>query len=581
MTVQKRIISGFMALLMVFGCFFSFVACQPSGSSEVEIGSSEEEIAEPIVLSSNGKSEYIVVRSLSASMDFVAVCKSLVSYLNKTLGAGVSAKDDWVEQGVDVDQLYEIVIGGANRKECRELIDRTALDGYAIEVIGKKIVIAAHNDELISEAIEQFKSMLEKNENGDIILKANRAEKKGTCFKFFGKDRPLSDYRIVYKKGASDSAAQLLASKIKHTCKLELPVVSDDTEKSEFEILVGHTNRGVDELPKANQKDIAEYGYYFTVSGNALKIYGGIDSDWSTQKAMERFVDAYVNARKANIVTVPSDLKPVGLEGLESISPDRHEDANLRILSFNILSQEWNDCLPTETRDTEIMATILTLSPDVAGIQEVSTKWYSVLEQGIGSTYAFVGKEVPGGSDNYTALIYNRERVELIESGMVKYSVGNLPRARVFNWGLFESKATGRRFIAANTHYDANSTYVHTKERILQATEMAQAVNELRAKYNVPVFCCGDYNSYESGEAFRTFLELSGFKDPKYSAKTIINPTKTWHKVGSLVSPDPDEGIDHITCSPDADVVLYNTLIDRYWVNTSDHCPIYIDVKLQ
>ena len=192
-----------------------------------------------------------------------------------------------------------------------------------------------------------------------------------------------------------------------------------------------------------------------------------------------------------------------------------------------------------------------------------------------------MGKNIPSGQYNYTGLIYNKSKVSVVESGMTVYSVGNSPRLRLLNWGVFESKASGSRFIVCNTHYDANHTGDHTPIRVKQATEMAEIVNGLVEKYKVPVFCCGDYNCTEESEPFGTFMKLTGFKDPKFTAAKIDNPIKTYHKLGEAVSRENNLGIDHIACSPDAEVLYYNTLCGKFWLPISDHFPIYIDVNLK
>ena len=71
-----------------------------------------------------------------------------------------------------------------------------------------------------------------------------------------------------------------------------------------------------------------------------------------------------------------------------------------------------------------------------------------------------------------------------------------------------------------------------------------------------------------------------GFKDPKYTAKTITNPTKTTHALGSAASSAAGVCIDHILVSPDMEILYYTTLIGSFWTSVSDHCPIYIDFKL-
>ena len=322
----------------------------------------------------------------------------------------------------------------------------------------------------------------------------------------------------------------------------------------------------------------SKFGYRFTVNEKKIYIICG-DAVISEKMAVDEFINMYVTPKLSPVFNVPSDLKLDGLGGMTS-DPALIDGADTRIMSFNILSEEWDPAAVMADRDYRVAATILNYSPDVAGIQEISEKWYSRLTSLIGAEYDFVGKNIPSGQYNYTGLIYNKSKVSVVESGMTVYSVGNSPRLRLLNWGVFESKASGSRFIVCNTHYDANHTGDHTPIRVKQATEMAEIVNGLVEKYKVPVFCCGDYNCTEESEPFGTFMKLTGFKDPKFTAAKIDNPIKTYHKLGEAVTNNTKLGIDHITCSPDTEILYYNTLVGDFWVPASDHCPIYIDFRL-
>ena len=101
-------------------------------------------------------------------------------------------------------------------------------------------------------------------------------------------------------------------------------------------------------------------------------------------------------------------------------------------------------------------------------------------------------------------------------------------------------------------------------------------------KYNADVFVCGDYNASESTSEYKSFIEKSGFVDAKKSAQTIKLACKTYHTLFQSVSTGTYESIDHITFSKETQpkVLFYNTLIHDYVIDASDHCPIYIDVKL-
>jgi endonuclease/exonuclease/phosphatase family metal-dependent hydrolase len=248
-------------------------------------------------------------------------------------------------------------------------------------------------------------------------------------------------------------------------------------------------------------------------------------------------------------------------------------------MSFNILSEEWDAAAVLPGRDVRVPATILNYHPDVAALQEVSNAWYPILENYIGHTYKFVTKKTPSGKGTYTTLIYNDQTTDLIDDGIHIYSVGNSERLRSIVWGLFESKVSGERYIVFSTHWDVGAE--KASQRLTQAKEMAALAKQLSEKHNADVFACGDYNASENTTEYRTFLSEAGFVDAKTDAKVKNRACKTYHTLFQNVSTDVYESIDHITFSAKIaeKVLYYNTLINDYVIDASDHCPIYIDIK--
>lgn len=579
MKTLLRQISLVMSLVLLLGALSLMSSCRKEGGEGENTVPETTESTEPIVLSSGGKAVYRIVRPSNPTNRALESFKSVIHYFNSDLEAGMEIGDDWLMPDVDAASLKEILVGNVDRAECRELYEDVPFDGYVIKPVGNKIIIAAHNDDMLEEAVAAFKTMVKKSENGDIVLSTLTARKDGTGTFLFGKGgATLADYRIVYASGGSDKNAKQLATKLKSAYGVDIPVVSDTEAPTECEFVIGITNRNKAGDLGGMSGVYSKFGYRFTVNEKKIYIICG-DAVISEKMAVEEFINMYVTPKLSPVFNVPSDLKLDGLCGMTS-DPALIEDADTRVMSFNILSEEWDPAAVMADRDYRVAATILNYSPDVAGIQEISEKWYSRLTSLIGAEYGFVGKTIPSGKYNYTGLIYNKNKVSVVESGMTLYSVGNSPRLRLLNWGLFESKASGKRFIVCNTHYDANHTGDHTPIRIQQATEMAELVNGLVEKYKVPVFCCGDYNCNEESVPFNTFINLTGFKDPKYTAKKIDNQIKTTHTLGEAVTNNTKLGIDHITCSPDIEILYYNTLVGDFWVPASDHCPIYIDFRL-
>ena len=576
-----RSLSLALAAVMLLGSTVLMSSCRNNGGSEAS-GTADAAVTtesnEPVALSLGGSGIYRIVRPSNPTDRTLEGFKSLIHYFNTDLGAGMEVADDWLMPGTDAAPLKEILVGNVDRAECRELYPDVPFDGYAIRSVGNKIIIAAHNDDTLAEAIAAFKTMVEKKENGDIMLVTVSARKDGAGKFLFGGDVKLEDYRIVYASGGSDKNAKLLAYKIKSAYGVDLSVVNDNEAPGDCEFVIGITNRSkAGDLGGMNGV-YSKFGYRFTVRDKRIYITCGDDAE-AEKTAVEEFINMYVTPKLSPVFNLSADLSVDGLGGMKG-DTGLIEGADTRIMSFNILSEEWDPAAVMTGRDYRVAATILNFSPDVAGIQEISEKWYSRLTSLIGSEYDFVGKKIPSGQYNYTGLIYNKNRIRVVDSGMTVYSVGNSPRLRLLNWGVFESIGSGKRFIVCNTHYDANHTGDHTPIRIKQATEMAELVNGLVEKYKLPVFCCGDYNCNEESEPFNTFMTLTGFKDPKYTAKKIDNQKKTTHKLGEPVTNNTKLGIDHITCSPDTEILYYNTLIGSFWDNVSDHCPIYIEFRL-
>ncbi|MBQ2709549.1 MAG: hypothetical protein IJF67_14860, partial [Clostridia bacterium] len=90
--------------------------------------------------------------------------------------------------------------------------------------------------------------------------------------------------------------------------------------------------------------------------------------------------------------------------------------ADIRIMSYNILAEMWNDKLPIPGRDTVVADTMLSWLPDVIGLQEVSENWYKALAPMVGDTYAFVNEQNDKGEQNYSGMAYHTGKVSSLRT---------------------------------------------------------------------------------------------------------------------------------------------------------------------
>lgn len=586
---MKKFLSVLLAVIMLFLCF-AFTSCKQD-VTEVQTDPSEDssafeiiEEAPEIVIAEGGEDVYTLIRYIDAGNDEVDLVVDFKNSLNAKYKLSFGISSDWTMPSMAPPaDAPEIIIGLTCREETSEVLALHKL-GYgdsAIQVCdNNKIVIVAPNYKDLTICFNYFtenlKTVTEDNGVEKIVYCGGNYIYKTESAHLWDKADGMPDFNIVYdKKGENKKYAEDIARAIKKTYQIEFDVVCETEPKSDYEIIVGILS----DKSRFNYDytKLTPLGFEIAVSENAILIAA------STNTVLDNAVDAFLDGfiRTGNIV---STNLPVGMVISYNTftggdSDVLAEGADTRIMSFNILSEEWDSAAVLEGRDVRIPAIIFNYHPDVAALQEVSNAWYPILEDYIGDTYKFTRKKTPSGKGTYTTLIYNTQTTSLIKEDIRIYSVGNSDRLRSIAWGLFESKITGERYIVFSTHWDVGAE--KASQRLTQAKEMAALAKQLSEEYNADVFACGDYNASESTTEYKTFLSEAGFVDAKTAALVKNRTCKTYHTLFQSVSTDTYESIDHITFSAAtaSKVLYYNTLINDYVIDASDHCPIYIDIK--
>lgn len=581
---MKRNISILLATITLLHCFI-FVSCnqEPMDDINETDSSSASEIVEEapeIVIADGGEEVYTLIRYIDAGSDEVDVIVDFKNSLNAKYKLSFGISSDWTMPSLAPPaDAPEIIIGLTCREETAEVIEMHKL-GYgdcAIQICdNNKIVMVAPNFNDLEKCFDYFRQNLTILDSERIVYSGGNYLYKIESAHLWDNCDGIPDFKIVYdKKGNNKKLAENIAKAIKKSCQIEFDVVCETEPKSDYEIIVGIlTDKSRFDY---NYSEISQLGFEIAVSENSILLAASSGS--ALENAVDTFLDSFV--RTGNIV---STNLPVGtvLRYNTFTGGDSHtlaDGADTRIMSFNILSEEWDAAAVLPGRDVRVPATILNYHPDVAALQEVSNAWYPILDNYIGHTYKFVTKKTPSGKGTYTTLIYNDQTTDLIDDGIHIYSVGNSERLRSIVWGLFESKATGERYIVFSTHWDVGAE--KASQRLTQAKEMAALAKQLSEKHNADVFACGDYNAAESTTEYKTFLSEAGFVDAKTDAKVKNRACKTYHTLFQNVSTDIYDSIDHITFSAKIaeKVLYYNTLINDYVIDASDHCPIYIDIK--
>jgi len=592
---MKRIISLVISIIL-FLSVSQLTSCTNDSATETsentgvvsEITDEITESNQEIVIASGGEDIYTLIRYIDASKEEVTSIVEFKNSLNAKFKLSFAISADWtMPSAAPPADAPEIIIGLTCREHTLQVISQLNL-GYgdcAIQICDdNKIVIVAPNYEDLHIGFDYFLnnvSTIKDDESGEekiVYTGGNYLYECAQDHLWKDKEGEIS-FRIVYDKSGKNQKLAEDISKAMKKCFDITPEVICETEPEDnesYEIIVGLLS------------DRSRFDYDYSML-NALSyeivtsdrsILLAATTDTSLKNAVDHFISQFI--RTGNIVSLnlPVDHCFSYNTFFGGDSAALAEGADTRIMSFNILSEEWDAAAVLSGRDVRVSATILNYAPDVAALQEVSEAWYPILENYIGDKYSFTRKTTTTKSKTYTTLIYNTETTELINEGIHIYSVGNSARLRSVVWGLFRSKLTNAQYIVFSTHWDVGSE--KTSQRLIQAQEMAQLAKDLSAQYGgVSVFACGDYNAAESTAEYKRFLSDSGFVDAKTNAQNINRACKTYHTLFQNANTSTYESIDHITFDEKISdkVIFYNTLIQDYVIDASDHCPIYIDIK--
>ena len=257
-------------------------------------------------------------------------------------------------------------------------------------------------------------------------------------------------------------------------------------------------------------------------------------------------------------------------------------NADIRIMSSNLLVhyKSWGGT-PAKPRAKEYVELLENYSPDVIGVQEMSDSWYCLLRNNLPSGYKMLYPFTSGAFVRMTAVIYNSDTLNLVDSGIFAYKNGDNPRLRRVVWGVFEVKGTGKRFALTNTHFDLLRDGRETELRevmLSQTDELSNKIYSLADEYDCPVFSTGDYNTMEDTPYTKDIdipeiynLLSSRFVDSKFNCQNQVCGTEQDWDYPSY---------DHIFVYGNAEVDTFALLSYKYLSDMSDHYPVFADIDL-
>lgn len=263
----------------------------------------------------------------------------------------------------------------------------------------------------------------------------------------------------------------------------------------------------------------------------------------------------------------------------------------LRVMSFNLrldLASDGENAWPH--RRDRVAALIRFHAPDVVGVQEALLPMLADLEARLpGFDRVGVGRDDGGHGGEFSAILYRRERLEVVRQGTFWLSTtpetpGSLgwdaAYPRVATWAEFRDRQSDcGRYLHLNTHLDHRGEEARRESARLIRRRLATLAASL------PVVLTGDLNATPDSEPYRllTAENLPGAGAPLLDAldgsrDRHYGPTSTWTGFEAI---EPGRRIDYVVVSPGVEVLAHGILSD-HWDGRfpSDHLPVLATLRI-
>lgn len=558
-----------------------------------------EPVSDELTIFADGKSEFSVVYA-SGSSKAQKYAEQIARELSRFTSVTFTAVSDAERPLAEYADSYEILVGMTDRPESSEKTADLRYKDYTATVAGKKIIIGAREESMIKNAATYFIDMViltqivENPTNPKVVMSAENShtyiQNADYVVKSFNiNGTPITDYRIVYPEAGPYSArrtALVIRYLISYRAGYLLPIVGDSSVVTANEIIVGKTAHGGEDLSGA-----AAGSYSVKLEGGNL--YISADGMLGYETVCDYFDNEVIKGAEINIdASVAKSGSGTAEKDAELLST---RGGNYRVMFYNILGNCDTSKYPTRERNQLAAEILISLAPDVFGLQECSPNSRgaeSIIKTLDAAGYSEVSVTVNNSNGvNYTPLLYNRAKFRVVDKGYVLFTgTASNDKSKSITWAVFEEIEGGKRFAVCSTHYnykaDANA------DRVKNAAQLVELNRTIAEKYNCPIISGGDLNCRADSEPFLNML-ASGMQDlwtvsPVKEDLKTTHAYPTWNSDADLYFEyaTPNGGysaaIDHAVLYNGEKVIpkLFNVITLKYALLAADHCPLVVDFDI-
>ena len=259
---------------------------------------------------------------------------------------------------------------------------------------------------------------------------------------------------------------------------------------------------------------------------------------------------------------------------------------DLNIMTYNVRYDNPDDNLNNWQYRKDVAAEMIrTYQIDLIGTQEVLVNQLNDLLERLPEFNAIgVGRQDGVEKGEYSAIFYNKERFEEIESGW--FWLSETPEVagskgwdgaceRIATWAILKEKNSGKKLFFINTHLD----HIGKVARQEGVTLLLNQTKKL-AK-GLPIIITGDFNAEPESDVIKHVLESGEFRDSRLVSPKVSGITGTYHAFGNIPV-EKRSYIDYIFMTKDFNVRSYEVLPDKLNdIFISDHAMVLSRVTLE
>jgi endonuclease/exonuclease/phosphatase family metal-dependent hydrolase len=272
---------------------------------------------------------------------------------------------------------------------------------------------------------------------------------------------------------------------------------------------------------------------------------------------------------------------------LEIIDALEHAEEKIRVMSYNMLVNDWDDQMDLvnqwPNRLPRIVAVIQEMQPDVIGVQELNQGQLDQLMEKLGNAYVFCFDG--GKQEELDGVLVRQERFKVIN--VKSWEEEDLTLVQL------KDLKTGKKWSVFNTHL----SFSKVAKREKQVEFITQKMQELSEE--MPVILTGDLNTFPNrvelerlpfydGDYIHSLFAKKEFSDARaVSLLGHFGPLSTFTNEGEDPTPFKGTGtpgifLDHIYVSKGVAVLAHAVqpaTVDGFF--PSDHLPVMIDLILE